>query len=74
MLRKDEGQGKLLKLHSFKTLYSIMVLILVFVFVLNTNTYAQDIESASSLNPVGSGARATGMGGAFIGVAGSGNG
>ncbi len=30
---------------------------------------AQQIEVSSSLNPVGSGARATGMGGAFIGVA-----
>jgi len=30
---------------------------------------AQQIEMSSSLNPVGSGARATGMGGAFIGVA-----
>ena len=31
--------------------------------------HAQQIEISSSLNPVGSGARATGMGGAFIGVA-----
>lgn len=30
---------------------------------------AQQIEISSSLNPIGSGARATGMGGAFIGVA-----
>ncbi len=30
---------------------------------------AQQVEVSSSLNPVGSGARATGMGGAFIGVA-----
>ena len=30
---------------------------------------AQQIEISSSLNPVGSGARATGMGGAFIAVA-----
>jgi len=30
---------------------------------------AQQVEIASTLNPVGSGARATGMGGAFIGVA-----
>lgn len=30
---------------------------------------AQQIEISSTLNPVGSGARATGMGGAFIGVA-----
>jgi long-subunit fatty acid transport protein len=31
--------------------------------------FAQQFEFSSSLNPVGSGARATGMGGAFIGVA-----
>ena len=30
---------------------------------------AQQVEMSSTLNPVGSGARATGMGGAFIGVA-----
>lgn len=30
---------------------------------------AQQVEISSSLNPIGSGARATGMGGAFIGVA-----
>ncbi|HEY5974441.1 MAG TPA: outer membrane protein transport protein [Geobacteraceae bacterium] len=34
-----------------------------------TNSYAQQLEFSSSLNPVGSGARAMGMGGAFIGVA-----
>jgi long-subunit fatty acid transport protein len=34
-----------------------------------TTAFAQQIEMSSSLNPVGSGARATGMGGAFIGVA-----
>jgi long-subunit fatty acid transport protein len=38
-------------------------------FLLTINAHAQDIEISSSLNPVGSGARATGMGGAFIGVA-----
>jgi len=35
----------------------------------NVKSFAQQIEMSSSLNPVGSGARATGMGGAFIGVA-----
>jgi len=38
-------------------------------FSIYTSLHAQKIEQASSLNPVGSGARATGMGGAFIGVA-----
>jgi long-subunit fatty acid transport protein len=33
------------------------------------NTYVQAVEFSSTLNPVGSGARAVGMGGAFIGVA-----
>ena len=37
--------------------------------VLCPGAYGQDIEISSSLNPVGSGARATGMGGAFIGIA-----
>lgn len=38
--------------------------------LLTANAYAvPPIEFGSSLNPVGSGARATGMGGAFIGVA-----
>jgi len=36
---------------------------------LSTSVFAQQFEFSSSLNPVGSGARATGMGGAFIGVA-----
>ncbi|HEY4744482.1 MAG TPA: outer membrane protein transport protein [Desulfuromonadaceae bacterium] len=33
------------------------------------SAFAQQIEISSSLNPVGSGARAAGMGGAFIGIA-----
>jgi long-subunit fatty acid transport protein len=37
--------------------------------VMLSAAYAQRIEVSSSLNPVGSGARATGMGSAFIGVA-----
>jgi long-subunit fatty acid transport protein len=34
-----------------------------------SQSYAQQVEFSSSMNPVGSGARATGMGGAFIAVA-----
>jgi long-subunit fatty acid transport protein len=33
------------------------------------HTYAAEVEFSSSMNPLGSGARATGMGGAFIAVA-----
>jgi len=36
---------------------------------MTTWAYAQQVEVSSTLNPVGSGARATGMGGAFISVA-----
>ena len=39
------------------------------VAVASPNAVAQQVEISSSLNPVGSGARALGMGGAFIGVA-----
>lgn len=39
------------------------------VFSLATAVQAQQVEISSSLNPVGSGARATGMGGAFIAIA-----
>ncbi len=45
-----------------------VILVIMSVFV-SPGAYAQDIEISSSLNPVGSGARATGMGGAFIAVA-----
>jgi len=37
--------------------------------LINSSASAQDLKPASSMNPVGSGARAMGMGGAFIGVA-----
>jgi long-subunit fatty acid transport protein len=48
----------------------IMIMILATFLLSNMKTdAATEVESASSLNPVGSGARATGMGGAFIGVA-----
>lgn len=40
-----------------------------FVLLLGGVAPAQQVEVSSSLNPVGSGARATGMGGAFISVA-----
>ncbi len=48
-----------------------MIVILIFtnLFATNTSADAADFESASSLNPVGSGARAMGMGGTFIGLA-----
>lgn len=39
------------------------------VFLMACSAYAQQVEFSSTLNPVGSGARAMGMGGAFIGVA-----
>ena len=42
---------------------------LVFMMQASPVAFAQQFEFSSSLNPVGSGARATGMGGAFIGVA-----
>jgi len=50
-----------------KHLNILMTVIVLQVFCLCA--HAQQIEMSSSLNPVGSGARATGMGGAFIGVA-----
>ena len=40
-----------------------------FIFFIYASVFAQQVEISSTLNPVGSGARATGMGGAFIGVA-----
>ena len=58
-----------------KTAIFFFSLILPFLFIfINTTSYAQDspferIEIPSSMNPVGSGARALGMGGAFIAVA-----
>jgi len=47
-----------------KILFSVLQIAL---FI--TLAHADQVEFSSSLNPVGSGARATGMGGAFIGVA-----
>jgi len=53
--------------------YAFCSLIITFAFILTVGyapvTPAQEIEFASSPNPVGSGARALGMGGAFIAVA-----
>jgi long-subunit fatty acid transport protein len=48
---------------------SVFTVILFFILSLMTVSDVQGSEVASTLNPVGSGARATGMGGAFIGVA-----
>lgn len=48
--------------------HSITSLVLILLFIA-APAFAQQVEFSSSLNPVGSGARATGMGGAFIGVA-----
>jgi hypothetical protein len=53
--------------------YSLIVFFLSFLLVLqtyiSTPAFGQEIEIPSSANPVGSGARAIGMGGAFIGIA-----
>ena len=48
---------------------SILFCVLYLCLLASPPAQAQQIEMSSSLNPVGSGARATGMGGAFIGVA-----
>ncbi|MDH3328018.1 MAG: outer membrane protein transport protein [Desulfobulbaceae bacterium] len=50
-------------------LKNVGVLFCGMIFLFQGTTYAQEIEFASSPNPVGSGARALGMGGAFIAVA-----
>jgi long-subunit fatty acid transport protein len=47
----------------------IAVRVMLFMVLFASYTHAQQTEFSSTLNPVGSGARATGMGGAFIGVA-----
>ena len=47
----------------------ITILALAATFLMSQKAEAIQIELASSINPVGSGARATGMGGAFIAVA-----
>jgi long-subunit fatty acid transport protein len=56
-------------MNGVKSFFSIVLMMLALFFLLTGNGNAAEVESASSLNPVGSGARATGMGGAFIGVA-----
>ena len=43
--------------------------LLILLSLLFVSAGAQQVEFSSTLNPVGSGARATGMGGAFISVA-----
>ena len=48
---------------------SLLLCILITGLFLATVASATQVEFSSTLNPVGSGARATGMGGAFIGVA-----
>jgi long-subunit fatty acid transport protein len=50
-------------------IYSIFVSCVVIVLNAHAQQIASDISSAASPNPVGSGARASGMGGAFIAVA-----
>ena len=55
-----------------KNIFCLTIFLFVLLFFLNNCLDAalyQDVEFASSPNPVGSGARATGMGGAFIGIA-----
>ncbi len=47
---------------------SLLALLVVILFTA-CPAFAQQVEFSSSVNPVGSGARAVGMGGAFIGVA-----
>jgi len=55
-------------MYSRLIVFNCAILITVFSGVLFL-AHGQQVEISSSLNPVGSGARATGMGGAFIGVA-----
>lgn len=45
-----------------------IILLSIFIIFISSSSHAQ-LEIPSSLNPVGSGARATGMGGAFIAIA-----
>lgn len=52
----------------FRSLISTCGL-LIGLFFMTSGAWAQQVEVSSTLNPVGSGARATGMGGAFISVA-----
>ncbi|MGA1826384.1 MAG: OmpP1/FadL family transporter [bacterium] len=56
---------------NIKTVWSIGALVCFVLFILQGPVYSQEIPdiSINSLQPVGSGARAIGMGGAFIGIA-----
>jgi long-subunit fatty acid transport protein len=47
----------------------LIIIVVSMLFLAGTNAGAVDLDMSSTLNPVGSGARSTGMGGAFIGVA-----
>lgn len=57
------------KVSMMKKNWYILCLFIAFVLNCSDSSFAQKIRIASSPNPVGSGARAIGMGGAFIGVA-----
>ena len=46
-----------------------LIIIFSSILIFFNSAYAQQVEISSTLNPVGSGARATGMGGAFISIA-----
>ncbi len=52
-----------------RTWLGISCFMLLLIAIIPVSAYGQQVEMSSSLNPVGSGARAMGMGGAFIGVA-----
>ena len=52
-----------------KKLLCVITVIFPILLILSIECPAVDFDMSSTLNPVGSGARATGMGGAFIGVA-----
>lgn len=47
----------------------VLFLTLLFLSITDKQTQAEDVAFSSTMNPVGSGARATGMGGAFIAIA-----
>jgi long-subunit fatty acid transport protein len=49
--------------------FQITIILSMALLLFALSAHAQQIEFSSSMNPVGSGARATGMGGAFIAVA-----
>src|SRR3989338_2646899 len=62
MMKKGDGS-----LFFIKTIR--IILLLFFILLIPSYSFAQNLEIPSSLNPVGSGARAIGMGGAFIAIA-----